>query len=386
LKEIKRKVYLTTPVFREIADHPLISIDKKERILELWKKLHQIAEVKISDKRFPSEEEMEQIIREFNPNIIGCHLSHRITKKMLENSNLYAICTSTAGFNHIDLVEGVLVTHTPGVLHRTVADFTIAIIMANLRNLIDLHNFVWSGKWQPNQKWDLDENLNSIIESKSIGIIGLGEIGRELVKKLKPWGLKIKYYDVVRQRDFEREYGIEFSETMEEIFETSDIISIHIPLMPQTHHIIGEKLLRKMKKGALLVNTARGPIIDSKVLMKLLESGEISINLAFDVYENEPLSKQELEQFKKIKEKYPEIRFIFIPHNASADANTRAQMAIMILEDIIALATANEPKDLKNIRLIPQQRYLLKYGSQEQEDLEKKEPNFQDYRISRFFK
>jgi len=375
-KENKRRVYLLTPVFREIANHPLVSIENKSKILELWKFLNENTILRISDKRFPTKEEIMNTINEFKPNIIGCHLSHRISKDMLTDSNIFAVCTSTAGYNHIDIIEDVLITHTPGVLHKTVADFTIAIILANLRNLIKLHNFVWNEQWNEDQKWDLDQELNSTIDSKILGIVGLGEIGREIVKKLAPWGIKIKYYDIIRQNDFENKYNIEFIATLEEIFESCDIISLHIPLIPKTHHLIGEELLKKMKKGTLLVNTARGSIIDFKALLKLLENGEISINLAFDVYENEPILKEELERFKKIQQKFPELRFLFIPHNASADANTRAQMAIMILEDIINLAISKKPEDLKNIRLIPEQRHILKHENFK--ELEK-------FRISKFW-
>jgi lactate dehydrogenase-like 2-hydroxyacid dehydrogenase len=117
-----------------------------------------------------------------------------------------------------------------------------------------------------------------------------------------------------------------------------------------------------MKPNALLVNTARGPIINTEELLVLLESKEISINLAFDVYEEEPIPPEMLERFKQILAIQPDLRFTFIPHNASADADTRGQMAIMELEDLLAFATATSVEDLAPVRLIPPHRKRIEAG------------------------
>lgn len=375
---IKPKVYLATPVFREIADHPKVSREKSEQIIKLYNQLNSICEIKVSETRFPDEKTIKKVINEWKPNFIGCHLSHQITKDMLEMDEVCAVCTSTMGYNHISLVSGVLVTHTPGVLHKTVADFTISLILASLRNLINLHNFVWNNEWKASQKWDLDENLNTTIENTTIGLVGLGEIGKEIVKKIAPWGINILYFDVVRQEDFEKNYpNLKYVKQMEYIFSNADVVSLHIPLIPATYHIVGETLLKCMKKDALLVNTARGPIIDTNALLNLLERKEISINLAFDVYEQEPIDPEHLKRFKQIANDNKNLRFLFIPHNASADANTRAQMAIMILEDLITLVKSKTISDLKPLRLIPEQRYLIKDND--------KKIDIENYRISKFW-
>lgn len=353
------KCYLTTPVFREIANHPKVSMKKKERILELWNRLEEATNLKVSDKRFPSNCDIEETIRNWGAHIIGCHLSHPISSEMLKDSNVIAVCTSTAGYNHIAQEPGILITHTPGVLHHTVADFTISVILANLRNIVELHNYVWNGDWQAGQKWDLDENINQTIENLTLGIVGLGEIGKELVKRLYPWGIKIVYNDIQPQEEIEKKYSrIQFYDSLEALFAQSDIVSLHVPLMKSTYHLVGEELLKKMKKGALLVNTARGPIVDFQALLKLLENKEIEINLSFDVYEQEPIDDSTLERFKNVVTQNPFLRFIFIPHNASADSETRAKMAIMILEDMISIAESNSGEDLSSIRLIPEQRKL----------------------------
>ncbi len=361
----KRKIFLATTVFLEIAEHPKLSETNKTRIKELYNKLTQVANVSQFQGRFPSDQELENAIVKQGAEIIGCHLSHSLPKALLEKSAVIAVATSTAGYNHIGIVDkdDILISHTPGVLHRTVADFTISLILCTLRNLIWQHNFLWDGKWGSAEKWDLDKNLVLTLDSLVIGIVGMGEIGVEVTRKIHPWGVKILYYDITRKEGFEKQFpGVEFIAKMEDLFQQADVVSLHLPLFPETTHIIGEKYLRLMKPGALLVNTARGPIVDTDALLSLLESKEIAINLALDVYEPEPLPKPILERFKKVTKMQPDLRFTFIPHNASADANTRGEMAIMELEDLIAFATATSVQDLAKVRLIPPHRKRIYAG------------------------
>ncbi|MFX1322998.1 MAG: 2-hydroxyacid dehydrogenase [Promethearchaeota archaeon] len=358
------KVYFTSKVFtvEKIGSNEKISKNIRDVIKNLWQKLNEAAEFKIFNGRNPTKDQLQNEISNFTPHIIGCHLAHPITAEMLESSPVFAIATSTAGYNHIERTEkdDIIITHTPGVLYDTVADYTIALIMANLRNLIDLHISVWNGEWTAKSKWDLDQTLSSVVTNKILGIVGLGEIGKEVVKKLYPWGVKIIYYDVKRMKDFEKEFPLlEFKENLEDIFQEADIVSLHIPLNKYTENVIDRNLLKLMKKNALLVNTARGAIIDFDALLDLLEKKEIQINLAFDVFPIEPLDAKTLKRLKAIKKNQPEIRMILISHNASADANTRAKMVILFLEDIIKLLESNSIEDLKNIHIIPEHRNQL---------------------------
>ena len=204
-----------------------------------------------------------------------------------------------------------------------------------------------------------DQDLNNNLDNLTLGIVGLGEIGREIVRRIGPWGIKIIYYDIARNEEFEDKYpGLRFNEEMVDVFSQADIVSIHIPLNDQTKGIVGENLLRKVKPNAVLINTARGPIVDFDALISLLRSKEITIHLAFDVYDPEPISAEVLQAFKEIAEDRPELQFLLIPHNASADADTRAEMSTIILSDLIALATAKSPEDLQSLRLIPPQKKL----------------------------
>jgi len=360
----KPKVYLTTNVFaeEEIGSNEKISPKIKNEIISLNKKLGDISILKNFEGRFPTVEQIKKEIENFNPDILGCHLSHPIDSEMLEESNVFAVLTSTAGYNHIQRTErdDILITHTPGILHETVADYTVSLIMANLRNIIDLHSYVWNDKWSPEDKWDLDQNLSSVINNKVLGIVGLGEIGTEVVKRLYPWGLKIIYYDKAQCRHAEEMYPeLECKENLEDIFREADIISLHVLLDESTENLINRDLLKLMKKNALLVNTARGAIINFEDLLDLLEKKEIQINISFDVYPQEPIDMKILERFKKIKKEQPDIRLILTSHNASADANTRGKMVILFLKDLINIVESSNVEDLENINIIPEHKRVL---------------------------
>ncbi|MFX1409180.1 MAG: 2-hydroxyacid dehydrogenase [Promethearchaeota archaeon] len=355
----KPKVYLTSSVFsvENIGSNSKISKKVRGSIANLWQTLNKVSKLKIFNGRFPTNKRILEDIDNFKPNIVGCHLSHKITNEMLYDSEVFAIATSTVGYNHIERTEedDILITHTPGVLHETVADYTIAIVMASLRNLIDLHKYVWDGRWSPEDKWDLDQSLSSMINNKTLGIIGLGEIGKEVVKRLYPWGLKIIYNDIKQMDEFEKLYPrIDFRDKLEDVFREADIISLHIPLNKNTERIINKDLLRIMKKDALLINTARGEILDLEALLELLEREEIQVNFALDVFPIEPIDAKTLDRIKKVKREQPNIRIILIPHNASADANTRGKMNILFLSDIIKIIESSNIEDLKDIHLIPE--------------------------------
>jgi len=355
---MRPKVYLTSNVFtpEQLGSNEKINQDIKNKIQVLWDKLYSVADLRVFDGRFPTEKQIQQDIEEFNPNFIGCHLSHSITQKMLQNEDIFAVLTSTAGYNHIKRPkkDDVLVTHTPGVLYETVADYTIALIMANLRNLIDLNRYVWEGNWTPDDKWDLDQNLSSVIDNKTVGIVGLGEIGTELMKRLFVLGVNIQYFDIERSIELEKLHpGLEYQAELEDLFRECDIVTLHVPLNDSTRNLVDADLLKEMKHNALLVNTARGGVINFEELLTLLENNEININIAFDVYPEEPIEPEILRRVKTIKKDNPEMRIILMPHNASADADTRGEMDILFLEDLISLINSETLYDVEKAHLIP---------------------------------
>jgi glyoxylate reductase len=369
------KVYLTSPVFREIADHPKVSAKYKFLINKVWSKLNSAADVMVAESRFPSEEDIRRAVERHAVDFIGCHIGHRITEDIVSLPSVKAVSTSNVGWNHIHLHPGVIVTNTSGVLAGTTADYTLALILTNLRNIAGLNHYVWSGQWQPGEKWDLDRHITKNTENLTYGILGLGEIGREVVRRVAPWGIHMGYHDILQSAEMEEKYpNLNYYEDVEQLFKAADIISIHIPLDDSTRHFIGEHLLRRMRPRALLVNTAQGAIIDFEALIRLLKNREIAIHLAFDVYEEEPIPADVLEQFRQISAERPDLRFIFTPHSATADADTRARMAATMLSNLNALVRSASVRDLKELNLIPPLAYV------------KKEPRMlDDYRIFRWW-
>lgn len=375
MKGSSPKVYLASPVFREIADNPRVSAKYKFLINKVWKDLSTAANVIVSESRFPSEVEINRIVSQNEVDFIGCHLGHHIGLDIVSIPSVKAVSTSSVGWDHIHLHPGVIVTNTPGVLAGTMADYTLSLILANLRNVTGLNQYVWNGQWKPDEPWDLDRHITKNTENLTYGILGMGEIGREVVNRVAPWGIHIAYHDLFQSHEMEEKYpNLNFCEDVEQLFKISDIVSIHIPLDDSTHHFVGEHLLQLMRPRALLVNTARGAIVDFGALIRLLRNKEIAIHLAFDVYEEEPLPAGVLEQFRQINAERPDLRFIFTPHSATADADTRARMAATMLGNLNSLARSTSVRDIKELNLIPPLAAI------------KKEPRrLDDYRIFRWW-
>nr|MDO8085779.1 2-hydroxyacid dehydrogenase [Candidatus Sigynarchaeum springense] len=372
----KPRVYMTTNVFGEITRNPLLSMAVRNQIDKAWADLRQVADVYVFDGRFPESSEIKKQVEDPRTRFIGCHLSHKIDAEWLAKSNVVAVCTATMGFDHVGQAPGVIMTHTPGVLNLAVGDYTVALIETALRNTNGLHERVWSGEWTGSAlMWDLDGDLSRSLDGQVLGIVGLGEIGMEVARRVQPWKVKILYYDIVRREDAEKQFKMGFRPDMKSIFKEADIVSLHVPLNKETQGIVNKSLLSEMKDGSLLVNTARGGILNTADLIELLDSGTKKINFATDVYETEPIPLDVLEKFKGIKRKYPELRFVFMPHNASADGNTRGTMAKMLLEDLYWLIKSKKVEDLKKCRIIAQQKKALFA-----------EGKVDEYRISKYWK
>ncbi|MBN2151473.1 MAG: hypothetical protein JW839_08510 [Candidatus Lokiarchaeota archaeon] len=371
----KPRVFIASTVFGDIARNPLLSTAVRNRIDKAWSDLRQVADVHVFNGRFPEASEIKKQVQDPRTLFVGCHLSHKIDVEWLAGSNVIAVCTATMGFDHVGQAPGLIITHTPGVLNLAVGDYTVALIETALRNTNVLHDRVWSGEWSKTaMPWDLDGDISRSLDGQVLGIVGLGEIGIELARRVQPWKVRILYYDIVRREDAEKQFKMEFCPDMKAVFKEADIVSLHIPLNKHTQGIIDKSLLAEMKDGSLLVNTARGGILNTADLIELLDSGAKKINFATDVYEAEPVHVDVLERFKQIKLKHPELRFVFMPHNASADGNTRGTMAKMLLEDLYWLITSKRLDDLKRCRIIAPQRKALFEDGKEKE-----------YRISKYW-
>jgi len=256
-------------------------------------------------------------------------LTDRIDDALLDaaGKQLRIVSNYAVGVDNIDLAacakRGVLVANTPGVLSNAVAEHTFALMMSVARRIPESDKFIRAGKYKG---WEPMMLLGSGIQGKTLGVIGLGRIGKGVVDRAyKGMGMKIMYYDVKRDPAFEmEEQGIRFS-TIERILREADFVSIHVPLLPTTRHLIDAKKLRMMKKTAYLINTSRGPIIDEKALVTALRKGVIA-GAALDVFENEPKLAPGLAKLPNV---------VLTPHTASATIEARSDMATMAAQAIL---------------------------------------------------
>ncbi len=267
-------------------------------------------------------------------------LTDRIDGALLDAATRVRVVSNYAvGFDNIDVdaatARGVVVTNTPGVLTETVADFTMALLLASARRLVEGDKYIRAGKWQ---SWMPMLFLGQDIHGATLGLVGLGRIGAAVATRARGFGMKILYYDVVRREDLERDLGIEFA-SLEDVLRRADFVSVHTPLTPQTRHLISAPQLRLMKKTSILVNTARGPIVDPDALYQALASGAIAA-AGLDVFEVEPIpANHPLLTLDNI---------IVAPHIASASVETRTRMALMAAENLLAALAGRRPPNLVN--------------------------------------
>ncbi|MBI2037883.1 MAG: D-glycerate dehydrogenase [Candidatus Magasanikbacteria bacterium] len=266
-------------------------------------------------------------------------LTDKIDEEVLAaaGSQLKIVSNFAVGYDNIDVSaaqkRGVFVTNTPGVLTQAVAEHTFALMMALARRIGAADRFTKSGKYRG---WDPELFIGSELNGKTLGIVGLGRIGAEVARRaFFGMGMKIFYYDVKRDLNFEKEYHAQFL-SIDEILKNSDFVSIHVPLLPQTHHLINKEKLKLMKPTAFLINTARGPIIDEAALAAAMRSKQIA-GAALDVFEHEPKISSALKKMDNV---------ILTPHIASATKEARDNMARLAATSIIEALEGKIPQYL----------------------------------------
>jgi glyoxylate reductase len=253
---------------------------------------------------------------------------------------LKIIANYAVGYDNIDVAaaeeRGIVVTNTPDVLSETVAEHTFALMLAIAHRIAEADRFTRAGKFRG---WEPMLLLGRDLSHKTLGIVGLGRIGSLVAKHaVRGFEMEVLYYDVKENSDFEKEFGARFV-PLKELFAKADFISLHVPLLPQTRHLVNEELLRTMKKTAYLINTSRGPVIDEAALVKALREGTIA-GAALDVFESEPKLTAGLAELENV---------ILTPHIASATIETRSKMAELAAQNIIAVLSGKPP--LTPIRL-----------------------------------
>jgi glyoxylate reductase len=269
-----------------------------------------------------------------------CLLTEKVDEELLAKApKLRIAATVSVGFDNIDVAactkRKVVATHTPGVLDDTTADFAWALLMAIARRVLEGDAWIRAGEWPG---WDLDQLCGADVWGKTLGILGFGRIGRGVARRAEGFRMRILYNDAIRaSAETERELGAEFVER-DRLFAESDFISVHVPLLPETRHLISTGNLGKMKRTAYLINTSRGPVVDEAALAAALEASTIA-GAALDVFENEPKVHPALVGRKDV---------ILTPHIASASVETRTKMAVMAAENVVALFAGRRPPNALN--------------------------------------
>src|SRR6266699_3110302 len=263
---------------------------------------------------------------------IYCLLTDNIDARFLEacvasTPRLKMVANMAVGFNNIDVDAatrlGIAVSNTPGVLSDTTADLAFALLMATARRIPEAERFLRAGKYKG---WGPLLFCGAEVHRSTLGLIGAGRIGEIMAKRASGFEMKVLYYDVYRMSpEDEAAYHMTYL-PMDEVLQTSDFVSIHTPYMPSTHHLIGERELKLMKPTAILINTARGPIVDEKALVKALQEKTIA-GAGLDVFENEPAVEPELLTMENA---------VIVPHISSASLQTRTLMATMASDNIVA--------------------------------------------------
>jgi glyoxylate reductase len=251
-----------------------------------------------------------------------------VTGEMMDTApNLRVIANMGVGYDHIDAKaateRGIPVGNTPGVLDETVADMAFALLLTAARNVLKGDRFVRSGTWavyNPNIFWGAE------IHDSTLGIIGLGRIGRAIARRARGFNMKVLYYRRNRTPEVEQELGVQYA-PFDELLAQADFVILMVPLTEATYHLIGARELALMKKTAILINPARGPVVDPKALAEALQTGVIA-GAGLDVFEPEPPPPDDpLLTLDNI---------VLAPHLGSATVKTRTRMGMMAAENLLA--------------------------------------------------
>jgi glyoxylate reductase len=272
----------------------------------------------------------ELIARIGDKDAVVCMLTDRIDRSVIDAAARLKIAANVAvGYNNVDVPyaksKGVIVTNTPDVLTESVADFTWALILAITRRLSEGERLLRRGGWKG---WAFDFMLGTELRGKQLGIVGFGRIGQAVAARAAGFGMRVAYSG-------RRDLGLPGAEFMslDRLLNSSDVVSLHVPLSNDTRHLIDKKAIARMKRSAYLINTARGPVVDEEALAWALQQ-HLLAGAALDVYENEPAVHSDLLRLENV---------LLVPHLGSGTTETRLGMAALAVDNVVAVLSGKPP-------------------------------------------
>jgi len=287
------------------------------------------------DATIPSDELRARVA---DKDALICLLTDRIDRELiLAAPTLKIVANVAVGYNNIDVEfarsRGIVVTNTPDVLTDAVATFTWALILAISRRLSEGERLVRRGAWRG---WALDFMLGADLRDKQLGLVGYGRIGRAVAECAPAFGMRVAYSARHAAAPGDTGLGREARPepmSLDRLLNTSDVVSLHVPLTADTRHLIDKRALARMKRSAYLINTARGPVVDEAALAWALQHHLIA-GAALDVYEDEPSIHPDLLQLENV---------LLVPHLGSATTETRTAMADLAIENVLAVLAGRPP-------------------------------------------
>ncbi|MCR9243836.1 MAG: D-glycerate dehydrogenase [bacterium] len=274
-----------------------------------------------------------------------CQLTDPITADLIAGApKLRAISQIAVGYDNVDVAaatrRGIVVTNTPGVLTDATADLTLALLLATARRLPEAERFLRSGKWS---RWEVDLLCGGDVHGATLGIVGFGRIGRAVAQRARGFDMRVLYASrTPAPAAVEAELQARHV-PLDALLQRSDFVSLHVPLLPETRHLISVAALGRMQPHAILINTSRGPVVDERALIAALEEGLIA-GAGLDVFEDEPHVPDELLALPSV---------VALPHIGSASTRVRSRMCAIAARDCAAILTGNRPEHPVNRETLP---------------------------------
>ncbi len=317
------KVYVTRPIAEEA-----LALLRSQAEVALWP----------DPDVPPPHEEIVRQVREADG--LVCLLTDRIDAEVIAaGERLRVISIMAVGYDNIDVAAAttrhIPVCNTPGVLTEATADLTWALLMVAARRVTEAERYLRAGRWK---SWSPQLLLGQDVHGATLGIIGLGRIGQAVARRARGFAMRVLYHSATRKPEVERELSVEWAD-LDTLLREADFVSLHVPLTEETRNLIGARELALMKPTAILINTARGQVVDQEALVAALQEGRLAA-AGLDVFQVEPLAMDDpLLSLEKV---------VLLPHLGSASVATRTRMAMMAAENLVAGLKGERPPYLVN--------------------------------------